>query len=79
MDRNATPSKSSIVLSDSEFAKRAAPGRLAAGVLKTNDHRGGSDWTPVGSGSPAAIAGQAEHEIRRARPDLVAKRASKGK
>jgi hypothetical protein len=78
MDRNATPSKSSIVLSDSEFAKRAAPGRLPVKGAKDIGDRTGQ-WTPIGSGSKAAIAGQAEHEMRRAKPELVAKRERAGK
>jgi hypothetical protein len=37
VDRNQTPSSTSIVLSDSEFAKRAAPGgRLPVGTAKSN-------------------------------------------
>jgi hypothetical protein len=78
VDRNAYPSKTSIALSDSECAKRAAPGRLPVkGATATV--AGDAKYTPIGSGSPAAIAGQAEHEIRRARPDLVARRLAKGK
>jgi hypothetical protein len=78
MDRNAYPSKTTIALSDSEFQKRAAPGRLPAkGATATVD--GDKGWTPIGSGSKAAIAGQAEHEMRRAKPELVAKRERAGK
>jgi hypothetical protein len=78
MDRNQTPSKSSIVLSTEEAARRAAPGRLTKGVTSA-DPSGAKGWTPVGSGSKAAMAGQAEHEMRRAKPDLVAKRERAGK
>jgi hypothetical protein len=76
MDRNSGSER--IILSDSEFAKRAAPGRLTKSVT-TADPAGAKSWTPIGSGSQAAMAGQAEHEARRERPDLVARRAAKGK
>jgi len=67
-------------LHDSEIAKRAAPGgRVPVGGLKASDHRGGSSWTSVADGSPSAVAGQQERDFRRDRPDLVAKRAGKGK
>jgi hypothetical protein len=80
MDHDATPSKSSLVLSDHEIVNRAAPGgRLPSGALKANDARGGGDWTPLVAGSPNAIAATVEHHNVRARPDLVAKRAAKGK
>jgi hypothetical protein len=78
MDRNQTPTKTSIVLSDHEFAARAAPGRLPVKGAK-NTVAGDPKYTPIGSGSPAAIAGQSEHEIRRAKPELVARREAKGK
>jgi hypothetical protein len=76
MDRNSSSKRE--YLSNSEVAKRQAPGRLTRAVT-SGDVRGAPGWTPVGSGSPAAIAGQGEHEFRRARPDLVARRAAKGK
>jgi hypothetical protein len=60
-------------LLESEIARRSAPGRLPSTLAKS-DPRGGSRYTQIGSGSPAAVAGQAEHEHRRARPDIVAKR-----
>ena len=78
MDRNQTPSKTSIVLSDSELAKRSAPGRLPVKGAK-NTVAGDPQYTPIGSGSPAAIAGQAEHEAIRAKPKLVARREARGK
>jgi hypothetical protein len=77
MDRNQMPSKTSIVLSDEEFARRASPGRLPVKGAKDVGDRSGK-WTPIGSGSQAAIAGQAEHD-RREKPELVAKREAKGK
>jgi hypothetical protein len=79
-DRPLSPSPSHLVVSDSEFAKRSAPGgRLPAGALAPKDHRGGNDWQGTGSGSPNAIAAERERQMRRERPDLVAKRAAKGK
>jgi hypothetical protein len=78
LDRNQNPSPTSTVLSDSEFAKRAAPGRLPVkGATATVG--GDKGWTQIGSGSKAAIAGQMEHEARRAKPELVAKRDARGK
>jgi hypothetical protein len=78
LDRNQTPTKSSLVLSDSEFAKRSAPGRLTRAVTSA-DPSGAKGWTPIGSGSAAAVAGQVEHEARRAKPELVAKRQREGR
>jgi hypothetical protein len=79
MDRNQTPSKTSIVLSDHEFTKRAAPGgRLPVTGAKNNAY-GDAGYTPIADGSPAAVAGRAEREHTRERPDLVARRAAKGK
>jgi hypothetical protein len=79
-DHNQTPSPTSIVLSDSKRQKRAAPGRLPASLQKANPKGDPSGkFTPIGSGSPAAIIGQRDHELRRARPDLVSRRMSKGK
>ena len=77
-DRNQTPTKSSIVLSDSEFANRSAPGRLPVNGAKATV-AGDKAWTPVGSGTPAATAGQVEHELTRAKPELVARRQARGK
>jgi hypothetical protein len=76
MDRDSGSKR--IFLSDSEIAKRSAPGRLTRAVV-SGAVDGDKGWTPIGPGSAAAIAGQKEHEFRRARPDLVAKRAAKGK
>ena len=79
MDRNQTPSKSSIVLSDSEVAKRAAPGgRLPVATAKNNAY-GDSACTPIHDASPAAAAAAQERHDARAKPELVAKRAAKGK
>jgi hypothetical protein len=78
MDRNLTPTKSSIVLSDSEFAKRAAPGgRMPIRGAKSNAY--GGDWTPIGDASPAAQAAAQERHETREKPDLAAKRARGGK
>jgi hypothetical protein len=60
-------------LHDHEIARRQAPGRLPSTLAKS-DPRGDARYTQIGPGSPAAVAGQAEHEHRRARPDIVAKR-----
>jgi hypothetical protein len=79
MDRNLTPTKSSIALSSSEVAKRTAPGgRLPVKGAK-NAPFGDRGWTPIGDATPAAIAGRAEREHARERPDLVQARAAKGK
>jgi hypothetical protein len=79
MDRNQTPSKTAIQLSDSEFAKRAAPGgRLPVKGAADNTY-GDKGWTSIAESSPAAVAGEAERQVRRDRPEIVAKRASKGK
>jgi hypothetical protein len=76
MDRNSSSKR--IILSDSEIAKRRAPGRLTRAVAP-GAVTGDAGYTPIGSGSAAAVAGQAEHEARRAKPELVAKREAKGK
>jgi hypothetical protein len=79
MDRNQTPTKSSIQLSDSELVKRSAPGgRLPIATTKDNA-LGDKGWTSISEGSPSAVAGRAEREHTRERPDLVARRAAKGK
>jgi hypothetical protein len=78
MDRNQTPSKTSIVLSDHEFAKRAAPGGRMPTATPSNTY-GDAKYTPIGDGSPAAVAGEAERQIRRDRSKLVARREAKGK
>jgi hypothetical protein len=75
MDRNSGSKR--IILSDSELAKRSAPGRLPVkGATNTVD--GDKQYTPIGSGSPAAMAGQAEHEAKRAKPELVQRRQREG-
>jgi hypothetical protein len=80
MDRPQTPTKSRIEVSDSELLKRAAPGgRVPAGALQPRDHRGGGEWQNISDGSPNAMAGQAERDYRRERPDVAARRAAKGK
>jgi hypothetical protein len=67
-------------LGEPEIVQRAAPGgRLPSNALKATDARGGGDWLPLQAGSPNAIAATVEHHNVRARPDLVAKRAAKGK
>jgi hypothetical protein len=77
--RNLMPSSTSIVLSDEERAKRMTPGgRLPVATAKNNTY-GDAGWTPLGHPTPAAVAAKAEREDTRAKPALVAKRASKGK
>jgi hypothetical protein len=79
VDRNQTPSSTSIVLSDSEFAKRAAPGgRLPVGTAKSNAY-GDKAYTPIHDASAAAVAARAEREHTRERPDLVSRRDARGK
>jgi hypothetical protein len=77
MDRNSDSRR--VFLSDSELAKRSAPGRLPVRGAKAAPGRGDAKYMQIGSGSPAAMAGQAEHEARRAKPELVAKRERAGK
>jgi hypothetical protein len=76
MDRNSGSKR--IILSDSEFAKRQAPGRLTRAVA-SGAVTGDKAYTPIGSGSGAAPAGPAAHEVRREKPELVAKRERAGK
>jgi hypothetical protein len=77
MDRNSGSKR--IILSDSEFAKRAAPGgRLPLKGAKNNAY-GDKAYTPIGDGSPAATAADAERQVRRERPELVDKRQREGK
>jgi hypothetical protein len=65
-------------LSDEEFARRAAPGgRLPIKGAKSN--ASGGEWVNIGDASPAAIAAAQERHETRAKPDLGAKRAAKGK
>jgi hypothetical protein len=79
MDRNQTPSKSSIVLSDSEVAKRAAPGgRLPVATAKNNAY-GDKAYTPIHDASASAVAAKAERKDARGKPELIAKREAKGK
>jgi hypothetical protein len=69
----------SYPLPPEEFAKRAAPGgRLPIKGAK-NTVAGDAGWTPIGDGSPAAIAAAQERHETRAKPALVARRAAKGK
>ena len=77
MDRNSDSRR--VYLSDSELAKRAAPGRLPVKSATATPGRGDAKYTPVGAATPSAIAGQKEHELTRAKPDLVAKRQRDGK
>ena len=76
MDRNSDAKR--VFLADSELAKRSAPGRLPVKGAKNAADRS-APWTPIHSGSPAAVAGQLEHEITRAKPKLVARREARGK
>jgi hypothetical protein len=76
MDRNSGSKR--IFLADEEFAKRSAPGRLTNAVA-SGTVTGDPKYQPIGSGSSAAVAGQAEHEIRRSKPELVARRERGGK
>jgi hypothetical protein len=79
MDRNATPSKTSIVLSDEEYARRSAPGgKLAVATAKSNAY-GDSAYTPIHDASPAAVAAAQERHEARAKPALAAKRERRGK
>lgn len=68
-----------IVLSPEEFAKRAAPGGRMPVKSATATPAGDPGWTPIGDGTPAAIAAAQERHETRAKPALVAKRAAKGK
>jgi hypothetical protein len=79
MDRPLTPTKTSIVLSDHEFAKRAAPGGRLPVKGAANNALGDAKYTPIGDGSPAAVAGEAERHETRAKPELAAKRERRGK
>jgi hypothetical protein len=73
MDRNSSNRRE--FLSDSEIVKRSAPGgRMPVAGPKKTDNRGGSDWSGISDGSPNAVAGQAERDFRRERPDLASKR-----
>jgi hypothetical protein len=66
-------------LHDHEIAKRAAPGgRLPVKGAKSTADRS-APWTPIGDGSPAAIAAANERHDARAKSDLVAKRQRGGK
>jgi hypothetical protein len=78
MDRNQMPSKTSMVLTDHEFQKRAAPGgRMPTDTKSVGDRSG--KWSSVADGSPNAVAGEAERQGRRDRPELAAKRMARGK
>jgi hypothetical protein len=77
MERNSSNRR--VFLTDSEIAKRAAPGgRLAVKGAKNNAY-GDAKYTPIGDGSPAAVAGDPERQVRRDKPELAAKRAREGK
>jgi hypothetical protein len=77
MDRNSGSKR--IILSDSEFEKRAAPGgRLPLATAK-NNALGDPGWKSISEGSPAAVAAEAERQVRREKPELVAKRQREGK
>jgi hypothetical protein len=77
MDRDLSQKRT--FLSDSELAKRAAPGgRLPVATAKNNAY-GDKAYTPIGHATPAAIAAKAEREHTRERPDLVARRQARGK
>jgi fructose-specific component phosphotransferase system IIB-like protein len=78
MDRNSAAGGKRIILSDAEIAKRAPGGRLPLASAKSNA-LGENGWTSVTDGSPAAVAGEAERQVRRERPDLVARRQARGK
>jgi hypothetical protein len=65
-------------LTDEEIAKRSAPGRLAVKTAANTADRS-APWTPIHSGSAAAAAGQIEHELTRAEPELTARREKMGK
>jgi hypothetical protein len=68
-----------VCLSDSEIAKRSAPGgRLPLKGAKSNPY-GDKGWTSITDGSPAAKAAEAERQVVREKPELVARRAAKGK
>jgi hypothetical protein len=79
VDRNQTPSSTSIVLSDHEFAKRAAPGGRLPVKGATNNAYGDAKYTPIGDASPAAVAAAQERHEARAKAALVAKRERAGK
>jgi len=80
MDRNLSPSKTALVLSDSERMKHPAGGKLpVAAQAKARPHGGDPAWTPLTDGGPAALAAAQEHHETRAKPALAAKRLAKGK
>jgi hypothetical protein len=77
MDRDSSSKR--IFLSASEINKRAAPGgRLPLATTK-NNALGDPKYTSITDGSPAATAAEAERQVRREKPELVAKREAKGK
>jgi hypothetical protein len=73
-----SPTRSSLQVSDHELKARLAPGGRMPTATKSNA-LGDKGWTSVADGSPSAVAGEAERQVRRDRPELVAKRAAKGK
>jgi hypothetical protein len=77
MDSNSSNKR--VFLSDSEIARRAAPGgRLPVKGAKSTV-TGDPQWTQIGDASRAAIAAAQERHDTRERPDIVARRAAKGK
>jgi hypothetical protein len=77
MDRDSSNRR--VFLSDSEVMKRAAPGgRLPVASAKNNAY-GDKAYTPIGNGTPSAVAAEAERHFVRERPDLVARRMREGK
>jgi hypothetical protein len=77
MDRNSGSKR--IILSDSEFAKRSAPGgRLPLATAK-NNALGDPAWNSIADGGPRAVAAEAERQVRRERPELAQRRLAEGK
>jgi hypothetical protein len=78
MDRNLTPSKSSITLSDSEFASGKRLARLPVKGAKSNPY-GDAGHAQNSHGTAAAMAAEAERQFVRDRPDVVARSEKMGK
>jgi hypothetical protein len=76
-DRNSGSKR--IILSNSEFQKRASPGGRLPLTTAKNTVTGDKAWTPIHSGTPSAVAAEAERQVRRERPDVVARREKAGK
>jgi hypothetical protein len=77
VDRNSSDKR--VFLSDSELAKRSAPGGRTPVATAKSTVTGDPGWTGIGDATPATAAGSAERQFRRERPDIVAARAAKGK